>query len=108
MSKPLVVDEQSFDKVVVESKLPVLVDFWAPWCSPCLAIAPIVEELAEEYNGKINFAKLNVDEAPLIPSRYGIHSIPTLLIFKEGKPIQQVVGLKPKKDLKGLLEQALS
>jgi thioredoxin len=108
MSKPVVVDEKSFDKIVVKSKLPVLVDFWAPWCSPCQAIAPIVEELAEEYSGKINFAKLNVDESPLIPSRYGIHSIPTLLLLKDGKPIQQVVGLKPKKELKQVLEQALS
>ena len=108
MSKLHVVDEKSFDKVVVKSKLPVLVDFWAPWCSPCQAIAPIVDELAEEYNGKLNFAKLNVDEAPSIPQRYGIHSIPTLLIFKEGKPMQQVVGLKPKKELKELLEQVLS
>jgi thioredoxin len=108
VSKPMVVDEKSFDKAVVKSKLPVLVDFWAPWCSPCQAIAPIIEELAEEYSGKINFAKLNVDEAPLIPSRYGIHSIPTLLLLKDGKPIQQVVGLKPKKELKQVLEQALS
>lgn len=108
MSKPVVVDEKSFDKVVMESTLPVLVDFWASWCSPCQAIAPIVEELAEEYKGKLNFAKLNVDEAPSIPSRYGIHSIPTLLLFKDGKPMQQVVGFKPKKELKQVLEQALS
>lgn len=108
MAKPVVVDEESFDKVVVESKIPVLVDFWAPWCGPCKAIAPIVEELAEEYSGKVNFAKLNVDEAPLIPPRYGIHSIPTLLLFKDGKPMQQTVGLKPKEELKQVLEQALS
>ena len=108
MAKPTVVDEKSFDKVVEESKLPVLVDFWAPWCPPCKAIAPIVEELAEEYSGRLNFAKLNVDEAPLIAPRYGIHSVPTLLIFKEGKPAEQVVGLKSKKELKQVLEKALS
>lgn len=108
MSKLQVVDEKNFDEVVVESKLPVLVDFWAPWCSPCQAIAPIVDELAEEYTGKVNFAKLNVDEAPGIPQRYGIHSIPTLIVFKEGKPMQQVVGMKPKKDLKEVLDQVLS
>jgi len=108
MSKLQAVDETNFDKVVVESKLPVLVDFWAPWCGPCQSIAPIVDELSNEYDGKVNFAKLNVDEASSIPPRYGIHSIPTLIIFKDGKPIQQVVGLKPKKELKELLDQALS
>lgn len=108
MAKPMIVDEKSFDKVVGESKLPVLVDFWAPWCPPCKAIAPIVEELAEEYSGKLNFAKLNVDEAPLIAPRYGIHSIPTLLIIKDGQPAEQVVGLKTKEELKQVLEKALS
>jgi len=108
MSNLQIVDEKSFDNVVVESKLPVLVDFWAPWCSPCQAIAPILDELVDEYKGKLNFAKLNVDEAPGIPQRYGIHSIPTLLIFKEGKPMKQVVGMKPKKELKEVIEQVLS
>ena len=108
MTKPMVVDEKSFDKIVLKSKLPVLVDFWAPWCPPCSAIAPIVEELAEEYSGRLSFSKLNVDEAPSIPARYGIHSIPTLIIFKDGKPQQQVIGLKPKKELKQLLEEALT
>jgi thioredoxin 1 len=108
MSNLQEVDEKNFDQVVVESKLPVLVDFWAPWCSPCQAIAPIVAELAEEYKDKVNFAKLNVDEAPGIPQRYGIHSIPTLIVFNDGKPMHQVVGMKPKKELKEVLEQALS
>lgn len=108
MSKPMVVDEKSFDKVVEESNLPVLVDFWAPWCPPCKAIAPIVEELAEEYSGKLSFAKLNVDEAPLIAPRYGLHSVPTLLILKRGKPIDQIVGLKTKEELKQFLDKVLS
>lgn len=107
MSKITTVDEKNFDGVVVEAKLPVLVDFWAPWCAPCRAIAPIMDELAEEYSGRVNFVKLNVDEAPLIPSRYGIHSIPTLIIFRDGKPMQQSVGLKTKKDLKEIVEAAL-
>lgn len=108
MAKPLVVNGESFDKVVLESKIPVMVDFWAPWCAPCKAITPIVEELADEYNGRVNFAKLNVDDAPLIPPRYGIHSIPTLMLFKDGKPMEQTVGLKPKEELKKVIEQALS
>lgn len=108
MSKPTVVDEKNFDKVVEESKLPVLIDFWAPWCPPCKAITPIVEELAEEYVGKINFAKLNVDEAPLIAPRYGLHSVPTLLILKGGEPVEQIVGLKTKEELKQFLDKALS
>lgn len=108
MAKPMVVDEKTFDKVIEASDLSVLVDFWAPWCPPCKAIAPIVEELAEEYDGKLNFAKLNVDEAPLIAPRYGIHSIPTLLILKEGKPAEQIVGLKSKEELKQVLDKVIS
>ncbi len=107
MAKPLEVKESDFDQIVLESKQPVLVDFWAPWCSPCLAIAPILDELAKEYEDKITIARLNVDGAARIATRYGIHSIPTLLIFKDGKPVQQSVGLKSKKELKQMVEAAL-
>ena len=108
MSKPTVVDEKSFDKVVEESRLPVLVDFWAPWCPPCKAIAPILEELAEEYSDKLNFAKINVDEAPLVAPRDGLHSVPTLLILKGGEPVDQIVGLKTKEELKQFLDKIIT
>ena len=108
MTEPLVVEESSFDQIVLQSKQPVLVDFWAPWCAPCRAIAPIVEELAKEYGDRLTFAKLNVDGSPMVPSKYGIHSIPTLLLFKDGKPVQQVIGLTTKKELKQILDTALA
>ena len=108
MTKPLVVEDSSFDQIVLQSKQPVLVDFWAPWCSPCRAIAPIIEELAKEYGDRLTFAKLNVDESPKIPSKYGIHSIPTLLLFKNGKPVEQVIGFQTENELKQVLDAALA
>ena len=102
------VDQNSFQKTVLESQKPVLVDFWAPWCAPCRAVAPIVEELAKEYNDKVEFAKVNVDEAPFVASNYGIMSIPTLIIFKDGKPVEHVIGFKPKNQLKKILDRVLA
>ena len=108
MSKPYAVSDADFSENVENAKVPVLVDFWAEWCMPCKMIAPIVDELAEEYDGKINFVKVDVDSSPTTATKYGVRSIPTLLIFKEGKPVQQVVGAVPKSALKQRIEAALA
>ena len=107
MSKPVSVDESNFEQFVLQSKVPVLVDFWAPWCGPCRMVAPLVEELAEEYADSVSFGKVNVDENPKIASRYGIMGIPALILFKDGKPFSNIVGFKPKAELKRSLDAAL-
>jgi len=107
VSKPIEVNDSNFDQMVLQAKTPVLVDLWAPWCAPCRMVAPVVEELASEYEGKVSFAKLNVDQNPRTASRYGIMSIPTLLIFKDGKPLSNIVGFRPKAELKRSLDAAL-
>ena len=108
MPEPVHLEDSGFKEVVVEAKMPFLVDFWAPWCGPCRAIAPLVNELAEEYAGRIGFAKVNVDDSPKCATEYGVRSIPTLLLFKDGKPMAQIVGLRSKADLKKHLDAALS
>ena len=100
MSKPIEITDATFEEEVVNADTPVLVDFWADWCAPCKMIAPIVEELAEEYDGQIKFGKVDVDSNPKVATNYGIRGIPTLLIFKAGEPIDQVVGAVPKSVLK--------
>ena len=107
MSKPVSVDDSNFDQMVLESKPPVLVDLWAAWCRPCLMVAPILDELAEEYNGRISFVKVDVDQNPKTAARYGIMSIPTLLIFKNGEPVSHIVGVRPKEELKQSLDAVL-
>jgi thioredoxin 1 len=95
----------NFAKEVLESELPVLVDFWAPWCGPCRIVGPVVEELAEEYAQRVKVVKLNTDENGEIASRYGIMSIPTLAVFKDGKAVDGMVGAAPKSMLKKLLDK---
>lgn len=108
MAKPEAVTDDTFDKMVIKSKMPVLVDFWAPWCGPCRRVGPIVEELATEYDGKMGFVKLNVDENASTAVKYSIRSIPTLLVFKEGKPVQQMVGYRPKDEIKRQLDTVIA
>lgn len=100
MSKPIEVSDQTFDTQVLKSTTPVVVDFWAVWCGPCRMIAPVVEELATEYAGKVSFAKLNVDENPETSMKYSIRAIPALIIFKDGKPVDQIIGAVPKREIK--------
>ena len=104
MTKPRDVSDSNFEQEVIQASKPVLVDFWAPWCGPCRMVAPIVEELAEEYEGKVDFVKLNTDDNPDTASKYGIRSIPTLLVFKGGEAVGQIVGFRPKSDLKQRLD----
>ena len=108
MSKPFATSDSEFTQQVLESGKPVLVDFWADWCGPCKMIAPVVEELAEEYDGKIGFAKLDVDANPQVAMQFGIRSIPTLLIFRDGQVAEQVIGAVPKSLLKKKLDKVLS
>ncbi|BAT71413.1 thioredoxin [Thermosulfidibacter takaii ABI70S6] len=97
--------EENFDKEVLQSDVPVLVDFWATWCAPCRMIAPVIDAIAEEYEGRLKVGKVNVDENSQLAIRYGIRAIPTLILFKEGKVVEQLVGVQPKDTIKSIIER---
>jgi thioredoxin 1 len=101
------VNEGTFDTEVLNSDKPALVDFWAPWCGPCRAIAPVLDELASEYKGKVIVAKVNVDENRKLAGNHGVISIPTMILFKNGKVMDKLIGLVPKERLKELMDKAL-
>ena len=108
MAGVLEVTDATFEQEVLKSEQPVLVDFWAVWCGPCKAIAPVVESLAATYDGKLKVAKVNVDQNAASPSRYGIRGIPTLLFFKGGKVVEQIVGFKSQEDLEAAVQRAIA
>lgn len=104
MSEVITVDTQTFDEVVLQSEVPVLVDFWAAWCGPCRAIAPVLDQIAAEQDGKLLIAKLNVDENPDIASRYNISSIPAMKVFDRGVIVREIIGAMPKPQIEQRLE----
>ena len=99
------VTDASFEEEVLKASLPVLVDFWAPWCGPCRAVAPVIDEIASEYNGKLKVLKLNTDENPKTAQSYRISGIPSLMVFKNGQPVEQVVGAVPKSTLSSAIDK---
>ena len=107
MANTIAVTDSTFDQIVLKGENPVLVDFWATWCKPCQMVAPILEELTQEYSGKLTIAKLDVDQNQQTAQRYRVMSIPTMIIFKQGKPVANIVGFKPKDQLKKQLDAAL-
>ena len=102
-----VLTDANFKSAVLDSDKPVLVDFWAPWCAPCRMVAPAVEELASKYAGQVKVGKLNIDDHQEVPQRYNVMSIPTILVFKNGQPVDQIVGAVPKAHLESMLKKAL-
>jgi thioredoxin 1 len=108
MPELLDLTDQNFESEVLQSSTPVLVDFWAEWCAPCRMVAPVVEQINEDYAGEIKVGKLDVDSSPVISAQLGVLSIPTIILFKDGKPIQRMVGFQPKPSLKSKIDAALA
>ena len=107
MANVTAVADDTFEHEVLKSSTPVLIDFWAPWCAPCRAIAPIVEELSATYAGKLKVVKMNVDDNPKTPSRYGVRGIPNLIVFQGGEVKEQITGLRSKADLVKVIDRAI-
>lgn len=105
--KVLTLGDNNFDTEVINSSVPVLVDFWATWCAPCKAIAPTIDAIAAEYEGKIKVGKVNVDDSQSTPAKYGVRGIPTVILFKDGKVVDQIVGAVPKSQLEALINKGL-
>ena len=100
----IIITEENFENEVLNSDKPVLVDFWAQWCGPCRMLGPIIEEIANDYEGKVKVVKVNVDEQPNLASKYGIASIPTVIVFKNGKPEKTLVGLRSKNEIENMIK----
>lgn len=107
MSKVVTISDEIFEKEVIRASIPVVVDFWAEWCGPCHWIAPLVEEIASEYDGRLKVARMDVDTNPDIATRYGVRGIPTLILFKKGQPVERLVGYMPKLQLVARIEPYL-
>lgn len=108
MGKPILLTDDNFENEVFKSQVPVLVDFWAEWCGPCRMIAPVIEEIAEDYQGIVKVGKLNVDENPGATSLHEIRSIPTLIVFSDGKPVDRIIGVVPKGRIVEMIEGVLN
>ena len=108
MAHPVAVTDSTFETEVLKSPTPVLVDFWAEWCGPCKMVTPVLTQIAQEQNGKLKIVKLNVDENPTMMTKFGIRGIPTLILFKDGQPVEQMVGFTPKKAILGRLQKYIA
>ena len=108
MAKPIELTEDNFTSEVLEADVPVMIDFWAPWCGPCHMVAPIIEDLADKYEGRIKVAKVNLDESPALASEYGVRSIPAIFIFNNGEVAERTVGVQPEDTLSAMIDRVLA